>query len=322
MTEGADLSTPRGLRHQASVLADPFPALMAAARHLAAAVQTGGHGRRRAGPGAEFWQYRAAVPGDEARRIDHRRSARSDQAFVREQEWQAVQPVQIWADAAASMSYRSAARLPQKAERARLLAMALAILLERGGERIGLTDGSLPPRSGPAQLTRLAEALAGRAMRATPGADDFGTPAARALLPGAWALFLSDFFAGWPAIEATVLAAADRGVIGILLQVLDPEEEEFRFSGRAIFESMTGALRHETAEAAGIQGRYRAALAVRRDQLAHLARTTGWRFACHRTDQPAQATLLWLHQAMGQNGGQNGGQNRGQTLGQTPGQWT
>jgi len=314
MTTSADQSAAHALRHLAVLLADPFPALMAQARHLAAAVQTGGHGRRRAGPGAEFWQYRAAMAGDEARRIDHRRSARSDTAFVREQEWQAVQPVQFWADRAASMSYRSAPGLPQKAERAGLLALALAILLEQGGERIGLTDGSLPPRAGQAQLTRLAQSLA--APPAAPNADDFGTPAARALLPGAWALFLSDFFAGWPAIEATVLAAADRGVSGILLQVLDPEEEEFRFSGRAIFESMTGALRHETAEAAGIQGRYRAALAARRDQLVGLARTTGWRFACHRTDHGAQETLLWLFQAMGQ-APRHGGRQTGR---HTPGQ--
>ncbi|MFO1174897.1 MAG: DUF58 domain-containing protein [Paracoccaceae bacterium] len=295
MTPAAHLAAPDALRHQAELLAGPLPALLAAARHLAAAVQTGGHGRRRTGPGAEFWQYRAALPGDEARQIDWRRSARSDQAFLREREWQAVQSVQIWADDGASMTYRSPGQPQSKADRARLLALAAAILLERGGERIGLADGSLPPRAGGAQITRLAEILS-----ATAPAEDFAAPKAQALLSGARALFLSDFFAGWETIERTVLAAADRGVGGVLMQVLDPAEEDFPFAGRAIFESMGGVLSHETKEAASLRARYLNRLAGRRDQLEHLARITGWVFGTHRTDRPAQAALLWLCQALEQ----------------------
>ncbi|MBS0563539.1 MAG: DUF58 domain-containing protein [Proteobacteria bacterium] len=294
MTPAPDPGAPLALRERAEGLAAPLPALLAAARHLAAAVQTGGHGRRRPGPGAEFWQYRVALAGDEARRIDWRRSARSDLAFVREQEWQAVQTVQIWADGAASMAYRSSADGQTKAGRARLLALATAILLERAGERVGLADGSLAPRSGPAQVARLAEALTRPA-----AAEDYAAPRAEALAGGARALFLSDFLAGWEGIERTVLAATDRGVTGVLLQVLDPAEEEFPFAGRAIFESMGGSLRHETKEAAGLRARYRERFAARRDQLRGLARLTGWTFGTHRTDHGAQGALLWLHQALG-----------------------
>ena len=41
-------------------------------------VGAGAHGLRRPGPGEEFWQYRPAQPGEPARAIDWRRSARSD----------------------------------------------------------------------------------------------------------------------------------------------------------------------------------------------------------------------------------------------------
>ncbi len=40
-----------------------------------------------------------------------------------------------------------------------LLALAVAILLIRGGERVGLTGSALPPRRGEAQILRLAEAV-------------------------------------------------------------------------------------------------------------------------------------------------------------------
>lgn len=286
----------RDLRAQAEGLAMGLPPLLAQARHLAQAVHLGQHGRRRAGQGSEFWQYRDARAGDEARLIDWRRSARSDQEYLREQEWQAAQTVQIWADGAASMTYKSADGLPEKSQRARLLALALAVLLERGGERFGLSDGLTPPRGGAAQLTRVAQALE-RADEA-----DYGTPRATALLAGARALFLSDFFADFAAIEATVLEAADKGVEGALVQVLDPAELDFPFSGRAIFESMKAGLSHETKEAHALGPRYRARLAARQDQLTHLARTTGWQFLVHETRQPAQSALLWLYQVIGRQG--------------------
>lgn len=296
----SESATPSGfdLRHRAEGLAAGLPPLLAAAEHLAAALQQGLHGRRRAGQGTEFWQYRTAQPGDEARRIDWRRSARSDAQFLREQEWQAAQSVQFWADGAASMAYRSSERWEDKGHRARVLALALAVLLEHGGERIGLADGLAPPRAGRAQLMRMAEALS------LPGEGaDYGAPRAAALLPGARAVFLSDFLGGFDPVRDAVLAAADKGVKGALVQVLDPAEEEFPFAGRALFESMGAMLRHETKEAAGLRARYLARLAARRDQLAELGRATGWSVTLHRTNSPAQGALLWLYQVVGQDQG-------------------
>lgn len=285
------------LRHQANALQAGLPALLAAAEQLAAALQLGQHGRRRVGQGSEFWQYRAAQAGDEARRVDWRRSARSDQQFVRELEWQAAQSVHFWADPAASMGYRSAENLPQKRVRAQVLALALATLLERGGERFGLADGLAPPRGGRAQLLRMAEAMGAEAEAA-----DFGAPVALNLLPGARAVLLSDFLANWQAIETAVLQAADKGVRGALVQVLDPAEQSFPFAGRAVFESMRAEISRETKEAAGLKGRYLARMAERRDQLSGLARATGWQFCTHLTDGPAQPALLWLYHAIGVRG--------------------
>ncbi|MEZ5910813.1 MAG: DUF58 domain-containing protein [Paracoccaceae bacterium] len=88
--------TPAALRARAEALAGHLPPLLAEAEHLAANVTLGEHGRRRAGQGDEFWQFRPAHAGDEARAIDWRHSARSDAHFVREKEWQAAQSVVFW----------------------------------------------------------------------------------------------------------------------------------------------------------------------------------------------------------------------------------
>ena len=151
--------SPLSLRASAEGEAARLPALLARAEHLAGAVLPGAHGRRRAGTGDDFWQYRPAQIGDSRRMVDHRRSARGDQEFVREREWQIAQSVMLWVDQGASMRFASDKALPDKADRARLLGLALAILLLRGGERVGLTGTALPPRRGNPQVLRLAELL-------------------------------------------------------------------------------------------------------------------------------------------------------------------
>ena len=76
------------------------------AEFLAATVAMGVHGRRRAGHGENFWQYRQAVPGDARSMVDWRRSGKSDEQFIREMEWEAAQTVSLWVDDALSMDYR------------------------------------------------------------------------------------------------------------------------------------------------------------------------------------------------------------------------
>lgn len=279
------------LQARAEALGQTLPPLLAEAEMLAATVMLGEHGRRRAGLGDEFWQYRAAHAGDSARMIDWRRSARSDAHFVREREWQAAQSVTLWVDPARSMQF-SSGRNVTKSDRARLIALALAVLLLRGGERVGLAGLALP-RAGRTQIVRLAARLAAEAEAA-----EYGVPLAEGMVSHGRAVFVSDFLGDLAGVEAALARASDRGVRGAILQVLDPAEEEFPFDGRTIFESMGGSLRHETQQAGELRDRYLARLAERKDRLATLARAVGWHYSTHHTGSPAQGALLWLYQAL------------------------
>lgn len=284
--------TPLTLRSNAEQLAAPFPPLLAEAEQLAASVLVGDHGRRRAGLGDTFWQYRPAQNHDEMRAIDWRRSARSDSQFVQDKEWQIAQSVQLWVDQSASMSFTSLKSGLTKGQRARTLALASAILLLRGGERVGLTGNLLPVRRGEAQIGQMAQILS------ADQAEDFGTPDADGMLPHSRALFVSDFMGDLAGIEAAMAKAAESDVRGALVQILDPVEEAFPFDGRTIFESMTGAMSHETLKARDLRDRYLNRLAERKDRLATLARTIGWQFQTHHTNDSATSALLWTYTAL------------------------
>src|SRR6202795_4698155 len=77
-------------------LAASLPRLILEARRVAATVIHGLHGRRRAGPGENFWQYRRFVSGEPAARVDWRRSARDDHLYARHEEWEAPTPWGTW----------------------------------------------------------------------------------------------------------------------------------------------------------------------------------------------------------------------------------
>ena len=129
--------------------------------------------------------------------------------------------------------------------------------------------------------------------------DDYGTPDVQGLVAHGRAVFVSDFLGNMAGVEDGLARAADQGVRGLLIQILDPAEEDFPFDGRTIFQSMGGSISHETLRAGDLRGRYLARLAERKDRLQTLARATGWHYHCHHTAGAALPALLWAFNALG-----------------------
>nr|WP_246237316.1 DUF58 domain-containing protein [Halovulum dunhuangense] len=287
------------MRGDAEKVAGSLPPLLAEAERLAMTVAYGVHGRRRAGQGENFWQYRRAMPGDVLSAVDWRRSGRSDALFIREKEWEAAQTVSIWADDALSMDYRGPKAPRTKAERARLLALALSVLLVKAGERVSLLGTSAAqPRSGETQLRRMALAMAqGRDDR-----PDFGVPPQARYAASGKAVFLSDFMGDPDEILPAFGHAAERNVSGCFLQILDDTEESFPFDGRTVFRSVGGSVEFETQRARALRDAYIQRLTERRARISDMARRTGWQFGVHHTSESPRKALLWLYMAVGGHG--------------------
>lgn len=283
------------LRHSAQEHAALLPPLLAEAQHLAASVVMGTHGRRQSGQGEEFWQFRNAAPGDAWRSIDWRRSGRSDTQYVRQLEWQAAQSVLFWIDDGLSMGFTGDKSRPSKGARAAVLGLASAILLTRAGERVGLIEDTEPPRTGQTQIDRLSAQLALRQPQ-----SDYGVPSPRMLPKGSRAVFLSDFLGEIDPLVTTLSKAADRGVTGAVVQILDPVEESFPFDGRTEFQSMSGLLRFETLRARGLRATYLDKLAARKAEVQAICGRIGWHYLCHHSSEPAQPALMWLYAALEQ----------------------
>ncbi len=290
---------------RAEALAARLPPLVVAAGRVAATVMQGVHGRRRAGTGDAFWQFRPFLPGDLVSRVDWRQSAKTDRLFIRETEWEAAQTVCLWSDASRSMEHVFArGGRPTKRERADLVLAALASLALRGGERvrlIGGAPGAAAPRShaGRAGLAAVVQGLASIGRSGALPAPDPSLPRhARVVLVG-------DFLTPLEEIHAAVAALAGWPLRGHLLQVLDPEEETLgaenrAYAGRVRFEWGTGGGADSVLvpRVEAVRAEYRARLARHRAGLAGIAAGVGWTLLTHRTDQPPEAALMALWQAL------------------------
>jgi uncharacterized protein (DUF58 family) len=275
------------LQHEADGLSAGLPPLMVQADHLAASVSLGVHGRRRAGIGESFWQFRRYASHDSSSAIDWRQSAKSQHIFVREREWEAAQTVWFWRDASANMNFKSGA--VSKRARADLLLLALASLLVRGGERVGFLGMEGGTSASRQALTRI-----GRAMFAPSNAT---LPPPAPFKRGNQLVWFSDFL-DEGAFDA-MKHLSRLGVVGHLVRIIDPAEEDFPYTGRTRFESPQGQEDEVFGRAERISAPYRARFIAHGERVAQAAAGLGWTCTVHRTDHAPQASLIALHAAIG-----------------------
>ncbi len=282
----------RRLREGAEQLGSTLPPLLVAAERVASTVAQGVHGRRRTGTGDAFWQFRRYQPDDPAAVIDWRQSAKSQNYYVRQNEWEAAESVWLWRDGSPSMQWRSARAEMEKRDRATVLLLALASLLVRGGERIGLLGVDRLATTGKAALDRMARTLL------VENAAMDSLPPATELPRYAHVVLIGDFLSPLGEVDAAVRRFAASGISGHLLQIVDPAEESLPFRGRTRFEGMEGESALTIGRVETLRADWTARLTRRHDSLRALTQRAGWTFATHRTDRPPQSALLSLYGAL------------------------
>jgi uncharacterized protein (DUF58 family) len=264
-----------------------MPALLIEAQRVAHTVTHGTHGRRRAGPGETFWQFRHFDHNDSQAGIDWRRSASSDHLFVREREWEAAHTVWLWVDLSPSMHFHSPLSKTFKDSRAVVFALALSELLARAGERVGVLGNV--PFTGRNATRRIAEVLVRNASKAT------SLPPPARLSRFSECLLFSDLLEPVDETSARLEEIAAQGVRGHLVQILDPAEETLPYEGRTEFTSSEGSDRVIAGRAESLRERYQERLKSHRTALAAEARRLNWSFLVHHTDRPAEEVVLALH---------------------------
>src|SRR4051812_5231536 len=277
-------------------LAASLPRLVLEARRIAANVIHGLHGRRRAGSGESFWQYRRFVSGEPSQNVDWRRSARDDHLYGREQEWEAAHTVWLWPDRSPSMALASKQARDSKMERGLIVTFALAELLVSGGERVGI-PGLMTPTASRTVIDKMAQAILHDEATRLSLPPSF-VPSALAEI-----VVLSDFWSSIREIKTMLAGLSASGAHGVLVQVVDPAEESFPYSGRVEFVEPEGGGVITAGRAEKWADDYVARLARHRDEIRAETNKLDWMFSTHTTSRSAAELLLFLHSGMMVNKG-------------------
>jgi uncharacterized protein (DUF58 family) len=231
------------------------------------------------------------MSGEPARSVDWRRSARDGILYVREQEWEASHTVWLWPDRSPSMVFQSDLSQESKLHRTLVIAFAIAEVLVHAGERVGV-PGLLRPTGSRNVLEKLANAI-------------IHDPTQRGSLPPSFApsglseiVIVSDFWAPIADVVKTLQQLSSTGAHGHVLQVVDPAEETFPYSGRVEFIEPEGGDSITAGRAESWKSEYISLVANHRAAIRSETDKRGWSFAIHRTDRPATEMLLALHARM------------------------
>lgn len=216
-----------------------LPTLELRARALVESYLSGRHRSPIKGTAPEFAEYRAYQPGDDLRRVDWRLYARSDRLSLKQYEDENQLRVCLALDLSGSLRYASRPRLPSKFDYARMALAAIALIVRRQRDALGLAlvgDGPGAPDG----LLEFLRPGAGRAdhqtvfsrLESPPTARTAPLAAALGRLPpvmphGSLVVVASDFYVELPELDAALRLLRSRRIELLGFQVLDPFELDF-----------------------------------------------------------------------------------------------
>ena len=271
------------------------------ARTVAEGVYAGAHRSLRRGSGVEFGGHRPYAPGDDLRFLDRRALLRHDRLLVREFETDTDRALWLVLDASASMAHRGSGAPGAKLAFAALVAAALARVALASGDPIGLgwlgghgvhPLGAVAGREAfDRVLSALESARAAGELAAEPAAVDRALASvARRARRGAIIVLLSDLLDLPETMLARFTALASAGRVLVAVQVLDPEEHAFPFTGTVRLRALEGPVIVQT-DADATRARYLLSLESLRRLWADRLRDVGGRLICATTADDAAALV-------------------------------
>lgn len=287
------------------------PAVLAALGHLELVARwvvdgfiTGLHRSPRKGFSVEFAEHRPYIPGDDLRYLDWRIAARADRWVVKQFEEETNARAIIVLDVSRSMQWTGDPARLTKLGYAERLAAAIALLLIRQRDAVGLVrfDAGLrsvvPPRAQRAQWRRLVVALSGPGGGAASDVAGALMQAGRLVRRPGFVVLISDLLVDAEPVADAARTLRARGHEVLVLHVLDPAERDFPELGEALYRDPE-SQREVAAAPADVRASYQATVQEALSEWRGALGRAGARYAVATTDDPFGRPL---RQLVGSNG--------------------
>ncbi len=266
------------------------------ARWIVDGFLSGLHRSPRKGFSVEFADYRPYQPGDDLRYVDWKIAARADRWVVKQYEEETNLRATLVLDVSRSMEWKGAVGRLTKRVYAEQLAAAMALLLLRQRDAVGLirfdnvVRTSVPPRARTTQWRRLVAALAESAGgRASDLATALGQ-AARLVTRRGMVLLVSDLLVDPEPVISALRGLRAAGHDVIVFHVMDPAERDFVLAGEAQYTDPESALAVPAA-AEDVRAAYRATVTEVVAEWREALAAMGAAYELVLTDQPYTGPL-------------------------------
>jgi uncharacterized protein (DUF58 family) len=282
------------------------PAVLAALGHLELVARwvvdgfiTGLHRSPRKGFSVEFAEHRPYMPGDDLRYLDWRIAGRADRWVVKQFEEETNARAMLVLDVSASMQWTGDPARLTKLAYAERLASAMALLLLRQRDAVGLVrfDATLrdvvPPRSQRGQWRRLMAPSVSPAAAMSRTSPRRWHAAGKLVRRPGFVVLLSDLLTDPASAGRRGAHAARPGHEVLVLHIMDPAERDFPEGGEALTATPSPGTRCRPAPAtcaATYRTTVQEALADWRPRWAAPAPATRWPIPTNRS---AVRSAIW-----------------------------
>ena len=274
------------MRLKAEELSNKIPSLYVKADRIASTIWEGMHNRNKDGLGDNFWQFRKYEYGDPAHLIDWKKTAKSNETFIQEKELQTLQNFVIWRDTSRSMNFRSSESIDTKLYRANLFTLTLTIILSKSGENIVLNGLKTELLKGGNAVNFVSNQINEKVT------DSFkSSPNINEIKNNSDVILIGDFLNNINETEKTIKELSNRGINGIIIQILDPAERFFPYKGRINFNGLEGEKNILIGKAESVRNDYKKAIKIHIEKLEKLTTSYSWKYILDNSDQDASISL-------------------------------
>jgi uncharacterized protein (DUF58 family) len=266
------------------------------ARHIVEGYVAGLHKSPYHGFSIEFAEHREYVPGDDLRYVDWKAFGKSDKVYLKQYEDETNLLCYLVLDVSESMAYRSQGADLSKFEYAQSLTAALAWLVLRQQDAVGLAlfdnqiRAMIRPAGNPSHLDEVLHVLESAMPSNKTAAGRIFHELAQRLTKRSVVVVLSDCFDDVDSLVAGLRHFRHRRHDVVLLHVLDPAELDFPFRGPTEFQGLE-EFPDVQADPRMIKNAYLREMSAFRQSLQHNCRAERIDYFLVRTDQPLDATL-------------------------------
>ena len=274
------------MRLKAEELSNKIPSLYVKADRIANTIWEGMHNRNKDGLGDNFWQFRKYEYGDPAHLIDWKKTAKSNETFIQEKELQTLQNFVIWRDTSRSMNFRSSESIDTKLYRANLFTLTLTIIFSKSGENIVLNGLKSELLKGGNAVNFVSNQINEKVT------DSYkSSPNINEIKNNSDVILIGDFLNNINETEKTIKELSNRGINGIIIQILDPAERFFPYKGRINFNGLEGEKNILIGKAESVRNDYKKAIKIHIEKLEKLTTSYSWKYILDNSDQDASISL-------------------------------